>query len=336
MREEVRSLIDTISQKTILVVGDAIVDKSTYSKALGISLESPTLKAEFIKETINIGGAANVARNIAALGGYPILMTAIDDNSIVDELKKSGVLLFNSWFYSTNVKHRFYVQQGNETYKHFQLNQQSRALDVVDAQHLVQSLENFLNKIDVIAFSDYRLGFINEELRNAIFAYAIKRNIPVYAASQVSSKEPNFDFYAGVDYLSMNHNEAKSIIDQWPDKVKRKKIKHKEIQFPIAHFKDLAKKGIYITNGEHGSTFSGYNCYSHASKKQVDILNNNAWASKVEVKNIIGAGDAFYAAVLAGCNDPVAANDLATLWAGLYVQKEYGELPCLNDLKNLK
>ena len=58
-----------ISNKRVLVIGDVILDVWTYAKAIGLSLETPTLKAKFTEKTHTLGGTGNVVNNFMIMRG---------------------------------------------------------------------------------------------------------------------------------------------------------------------------------------------------------------------------------------------------------------------------
>jgi bifunctional ADP-heptose synthase (sugar kinase/adenylyltransferase) len=301
MRKKIRELVQTAEKKRILVIGDTIIDKSTYCDAVGLSLESPTLKAQFIYETISLGGAANIAQHLNIFGADCFFLTNIINTGFKDVLSKKGInLVENS---STNfldtIKHRFYVKHGNENYKYFQLNTKS---DYKANQESFENTSAFLNDhihFDAIAFSDYRCGFIDQKLIELILGFARSKKIPVYVASQVSSNKANYTDFTGADYFSLNLDEYNA----------------------SEAFKMMDYKGLYITLGNEGSKYITKQRETSFAQVETTPL------------NIIGAGDAFYAAVIACCEKPEEAAELGNLWARLTIEMNLGEFPCLNDLK---
>ena len=60
----------------VLVIGDTIVDVNVFAEAVGLALESPTLKGEFTDQRESLGGAANLARELTTLGARVTMITA--------------------------------------------------------------------------------------------------------------------------------------------------------------------------------------------------------------------------------------------------------------------
>ena len=96
MRKTIRDLVQAVSRKNFLIIGDTIVDKTTYTKALGLSLESPTLKAQFINETISLGGAANIAQHLTILGANCFFLTNIVTERFRRLLYEKGINLIGN------------------------------------------------------------------------------------------------------------------------------------------------------------------------------------------------------------------------------------------------
>jgi len=241
-----------------LIVGDTIIDETLELSAIGLSLESPTIKTIIKEHSYNFGGAANVAKFLREFGKDVTFVTSMSDRNC-DTFELHYDLPVKNFFQGrNNTKTRYWVNHGDSRYNHLQVN------DVND-EFSKSFLENFdINEFDIIAFADYRCGFITESFIN----YVTDSGKITYASSQVSSKASNYDRYWAVDYLVCNQEEAKQV-----DRI----------------------ANICVTKGADGCMMNGVN-YP---------------ATPVEnVVNTIGAGDCFYAALLA-TGDPVFANQSA-------------------------
>src|SRR5205823_7063123 len=71
-RSRVEQILNRFSGKTILIIGDMMLDEFVWGKVRRISPEAPVPVVEVIEETYRLGGAANVVANIQALGATPI------------------------------------------------------------------------------------------------------------------------------------------------------------------------------------------------------------------------------------------------------------------------
>tara|TARA_R100000808_G_C2134765_1_gene143265 strand:+ start:59 stop:820 length:762 start_codon:yes stop_codon:yes gene_type:complete len=205
--------------KKILIIGDTIVDKDINLKAIGLSLESPTMKTSYIDDEVNFGGAANVARYASYFGADITFVTCMSKKSESRFLKKNKVSLLNLDDSVENTKSRFYIKHGNERYKYLQINNTNN-------KNLNLDIDLDLNKYDAIAFSDYRCGLISQNM----IKKSLKSTAKTYGASQISSHRSNFARYMDMDYLVCNEKEANSF---------------------------LRRVGVLITKGEAGCVLNG-------------------------------------------------------------------------------
>src|SRR5262244_491679 len=94
-RQRVQDILQRFSRKTILIVGDVMLDEFIWGKVARISPEAPVPIVEVINETYRLGGAANVAANIRELGGkaIPVGVVGKDEtgNRVLDLLKELGI-----------------------------------------------------------------------------------------------------------------------------------------------------------------------------------------------------------------------------------------------------
>jgi bifunctional ADP-heptose synthase (sugar kinase/adenylyltransferase) len=241
-----------------LVVGDTIIDENIYLTAIGLSLESPTIKTNIKNKVFDFGGAANVAKYLKKFGVNVTFATSMCDSYCEMFETFYQVPVKNFYQGNDNIKSRYWISHGDETYKHLQIND-------VNPESSPSMLELFdVDEYDIIAFSDYRCGFITE----TFIKHVTDSGKITYSSSQISIHQPNYDRYWEVDYFVCNQNESK-YIDR--------------------------KTNICITKGELGCTMNGIDYKGYP----------------VKVANTIGAGDCFYAALLAS-GDPDFANKKAS------------------------
>jgi bifunctional ADP-heptose synthase (sugar kinase/adenylyltransferase) len=242
-----------------LVVGDTIIDETVELKACGLSLESPTIKTVPDNHYYDYGGAANVAKFLARFGRNVTFATSVDYDTVETLERFYGITVKNYYQGRENKKTRYWVKHGDAMYKHLQIN-------AVNQEFSQSFLENFdLDPYDIIAFADYRCGFIRE----TFIKHATDSGKITYASSQISSRKSNYDRYFDIDYLVCNEEEAK-------------------------HTQRVTN--ICVTKGSKGCQFNGVSYPAYVPEKVV---------------NTIGAGDCFYAALLA-TGDPDYANKKAS------------------------
>ncbi len=204
-------LFDSFNNKKVLIIGDVMVDSYIWGKVERISPEAPVPIVAVQKRANRLGGAANVAMNIKALGAEPILCSVIgeDDKGAIfmDLLEKRNLDtqgIYKSINRITTTKFRIIgsntqmlrVDEEIDTY----LNSQ-------DYEHLYTIIENILlqNNIDAIIFQDYDKGVISPDLIKNIVSKANKLNIPVAA----DPKKRNFAAYKNITLFKPNLKELK-------------------------------------------------------------------------------------------------------------------------------
>src|SRR3989454_1245932 len=86
MNARLRALVDGFAGKTLVVVGDLITDEYLYGKPARISREAPVLILRFTEREVSLGGAANAAHNVHALGGRVMPEGVIGKDAAGDEV----------------------------------------------------------------------------------------------------------------------------------------------------------------------------------------------------------------------------------------------------------
>ena len=183
-----------------LIVGDTIIDETVELKACGLSLESPTIKTTPESHYYHYGGAANVAKFLAGFGRDVTFLTSMGDDHCDNFESLYKVRVVNHFQGKNNVKTRYWVSHGDSRYKHLQINEVN---DEFSHSFLTDGGVH-LPEFDIIAFADYRCGFITE----TFIKHATDSGKITYASSQVSSKQPNYDRYFDVDYFVCNESES--------------------------------------------------------------------------------------------------------------------------------
>ena len=189
--------------KTILVIGDAMLDIYTFGHIHRISPEAPV--PEFLKngkEIYKLGGAANTAANIGSMGAEVTLVCGLGkDNAsgkFTQEIGDFGLALHAINIPCTTVKQRYVDEKFNQHV--LRVAREEVVFRIDDKQ-----FREILQKVDppeTVVISDYDKGILNREritIIKEIFA-----GIPII----VDPKIANFLFYEGVSVIMPNHIEA--------------------------------------------------------------------------------------------------------------------------------
>tara|TARA_B100000809_G_scaffold264760_1_gene321505 strand:+ start:202 stop:1191 length:990 start_codon:yes stop_codon:yes gene_type:complete len=257
---DLQNVFNEFSSKKIIIIGDVMIDTYIKGKVNRISPEAPVPVVKFESREHRLGGAANVALNIKALGGKPFICSVVgkDDNGkllekLINEnhLQKEGII--DSDERVTTVKTRII---GN--------NQQLIRIDNEEAEpissqlvfSLVQRIKEIAKKekIDAIIFQDYNKGVLTPKVIEDIISYANENGIP----TAVDPKKDNFLAYKNVTLFKPNLKELKDGLDlDFEFKSDDKSVflnainELKEKISPKYTFVTLSESGVYINEEDN-------------------------------------------------------------------------------------
>jgi rfaE bifunctional protein kinase chain/domain len=308
--EEIKRLFDNFSRYNIMVIGDVMIDAYIWGKVERISPEAPVPIVRATSKENRVGGAANVALNIQALGAKPILCSVIGDNQngqlffeLLEKhgLAKQGILLNKDR--KTSVKTRVISN-------HQQLmrvdEEDTEDLDASWEQKLIGKVKEIIQQeeIHAIIFQDYNKGVLTEKIIRETIAYANGKHIP----SLVDPKKQNFMNFKGVDLFKPNFKELSEGMNRKIDKKNKEAVllAAKELQSAIA------AKTILLTLSEQGMLILDAGSHHHVPAEVRDIA------------DVSGAGDTVISTaslcLVAGL-PPRALAILSNLAGGLVCEK---------------
>lgn len=276
--EEIKRAFKQFKDKKIIVVGDVMVDTYIYGKVNRISPEAPVPVVNFESTSYHLGGAANVALNIKALGATAFICSYIgqDNNGKLFEklmtenhLSNNGILKSDER--STSVKTRII---GNNQQLLRVDEETTDELTSVMQYNLLEKIKNIANTegIDAIIFEDYNKGILPEDLIIQIINFANEKNI----ITSVDPKIKNFLAYKNVTLFKPNLKELKNGLMVDFDFPKDKNTFLKTVEL----LKDkLTPKYTLITLSEHGVFLNG------------DETNTFIPAHYRNIADVSGAGD---------------------------------------------
>ena len=275
--QEAKSLIDSFTGKRVLIIGDVMIDRYVHGAVDRISPEAPVPVLAFEREDSRLGGAANVALNISALGGVPVLVSVLGQDkdadtfqTLLDAAKLPTEGLQYSAHRRTTVKTR--LVSGN---------QQLLRVDKEDTHDVIatvsEAMVNYVKgelvagAVDCILFQDYNKGVLTEPLISAIIALSKQYDIPTL----VDPKYHNFFAYKGVTLFKPNLLETKKNlqIELDPTSLVDLRGAHELLQERLGHAISL------ITLSEHGVYFN-----DAQSEQIVPTVPRN-------ISDVCGAGD---------------------------------------------
>ncbi|WP_203532612.1 bifunctional heptose 7-phosphate kinase/heptose 1-phosphate adenyltransferase [Draconibacterium halophilum] len=208
-KAEVNEIFDRFSKMRAIVIGDAMVDTYLWGKVDRLSPEAPVPIVSVTTRENRLGGAANVSRNIQALGATPLLFAVVgdDDNgkefqNLLNKRNVSAEGIFIDPTRNTTVKNRI-ISSGKQIVR----------VDEESIDYISEEMENKLinaitleietTSVDVIVFVDYDKGVVTPNLFKTINELAQEKGIP----TAVDPKKRNFRNYKNVSLFKPNFKE---------------------------------------------------------------------------------------------------------------------------------
>jgi D-beta-D-heptose 7-phosphate kinase/D-beta-D-heptose 1-phosphate adenosyltransferase len=291
----------------VLVVGDLMLDHFVVGRVERISPEAPVPVVTFDSEEYRLGGAANVAHNVRAMGARVEIVGVLGRDadgarlrSALDDAGISTAGLVEDAGRCTTRKLRVVTTRNQQVaridYEH------DRPLAGETPSRVIAAIRDALDRADVVLISDYQKGVVSADVAGAAIAGARERGL----LSLVDPKVPHIDYYVGASLVTPNHHEAESVTLM--------RIRTSEDARAAAQrFRARAQcANVLITRGEHGM-------WLLAGDDECELP-----AEAREVSDVTGAGDtviATMAVALAGGASLVDAARLANHAAGLAVSR---------------
>lgn len=274
--------MDNVKGVSCLVVGDIILDKYISGSVDRISPEAPIPIVRIERTWHELGGAANVACNIAGCKVDTILCGVLgkDSNSevVFEKLRDKKIT-----FCGLELKERVTTTKTRVVGP----NQQIVRLDeeIIDAlslgeeEILFQNIVKWLHKVKVVVISDYNKGVCTESFCKRIIQEANKHHVFVL----VDPKSRNWGKYAHADLVTPNFKEYCEVIGI--EMVNSEQEIKKNGKYILSKYR---LGGILVTRSQYGMTYlyNDLKCFSCATKAQ-------------EVYDVSGAGDTVIAVIAA-------------------------------------
>jgi D-glycero-beta-D-manno-heptose-7-phosphate kinase len=300
-------LVSAFSTAHVLVIGDAMLDTFIVGRVTRISPEAPVPVVAFDHQTHRVGGAANVAHNITALGGHATLVavTGQDDNSktLMQGCRDAGIeagFIATDSERVTTTKVRIVTERNQQVAR---VDYEQDAEIAGEVEHgLVGAIRTHGGDASAIIVSDYLKGCVTKRVMEAAVDAARQRGIPLL----VDPKIPHIDYYAGATVITPNHHEAEIATHS--------RIRSTtDARLAASAFRELARcDAVLMTRGDQGM-------WLLAGEAEGQLA-----ASAREVADVTGAGDTVIAtlalAMAAGATLLEAAH-LANEAAGIAVGK---------------
>ncbi|MFL5463265.1 MAG: bifunctional heptose 7-phosphate kinase/heptose 1-phosphate adenyltransferase [Gemmatimonadaceae bacterium] len=303
-RDRLIDLLTAGADQRVAIIGDAMLDVYLRGDVDRISPEAPVPVVRIRDKELALGGAANVAQNVSAIGAMCDLVCAVGDDAEgqvvkamlreIDSEPRSVVTVRRRTTTKTRV-----LARSQQVVRFDEEEDADITGDEVAA--LVDATLNAIAQADALVLEDYNKGVLTPILIGAAMKVANEREIPVV----VDPKYKNFFAYKGATIFKPNRRELESALGAAVD------IEHPEA-LPES-IKRLGVEHLLLTLGEAGMALI-------ASDGEVGRVPTTAR----EVYDVVGAGDtvtAYLATMLAAGATPAEAAVIANFAAGVEVAK---------------
>jgi D-glycero-beta-D-manno-heptose-7-phosphate kinase len=306
------SLFEQFKDFNVLIVGDVMIDHYLYGKVSRISPEAPVPIVELQSTEERLGGAANVALNIKALGATPYLYSVIGDNTegdtFLELMEQQGLNtqgIFQSAERQTTVKTR--IMAG--THQMLRLDSEIKTdLSEKDKHELLRSIHSLLekNKIHAIILQDYNKGVLSLPVIERMMLHSVKRQIPC----AVDPKKNNFLCYKNATLFKPNLKEIRDVLpfDISPNAASLQSAAdylHSQLSHQYTMI-TLSEKGLFLAKNTEPA-FMG----SSESDEKTDSNSGRIYPTQSRnISDVSGAGDTVISIAALGL---AAAFDMDTI-----------------------
>lgn len=304
-------LYDFVAQRTsrckILVVGDVMLDKYYYGEVTRISPEAPVPITHVLDTKETLGGAANVAHNLALLGCETSITGFVGDDyhcqSLLDKFTARGIDYHGLITTDRPTTTKLRVIGGHQQMMRLDF-EESAPITGPYADRFLNYINQKLNEsLDCVIISDYGKGSCTEENCHKIIDACHAHGVPVV----VDPKGANWTKYAHADYITPNLKEINQVLLE-PIRNEDKAVE-KAAHYVMRKFKI---RNIIVTRSEEGLSLVRDDEIVHIPTKAQEVF------------DVSGAGDtviAVFAMGLAGGMSPADSAYMANLAASVVVAK---------------
>ncbi|MCG5031357.1 D-glycero-beta-D-manno-heptose-7-phosphate kinase [Mesosutterella sp. OilRF-GAM-744-9] len=271
------------SNVKVLVCGDAMLDRYWFGDADRLSPEAPVPIVKIVREEKRLGGAANVALNIAKLGAKCILLSVCGEDNAGKE--------FRNLLNVDNVTPSLIVDHTVPTIEKLRIIARQQQMLRADFEQLPcedaligisQNFRKLISQVSIVVLSDYRKGVLSNVA--SMITSCKEKKIPVL----IDPKGDDWSAYRGATLITPNKSELKRIVGSWRSEA--------DLRLRTQRLREsLELEYILLTRSEEGMTL-------FSADEEINFK-----AQAREVFDVSGAGDTVIAvlATLLGAGVPL-------------------------------
>ena len=240
MAVELTSLVQSFAGRRVLLIGDLILDRYIYGDAERVSPEAPVPVLRVVETRNAVGGSANVASCLRALGCEVVICGVVGDDRHGDMLRKllqeldvdvRGILITPKR--PTTTKTRLV---GLAQHRHRQQllrvdREDASPLSSAETEQIIESLRKAIPKVDAVCIEDYDKGVVSSELVQAVVSEARKHGKPVLVDP---ARLEDFSRYRGATLLTPNREELGHVWDRLSSRSDRLESRSHKKAIPAA------------------------------------------------------------------------------------------------------
>ena len=303
-RARIEALLTAAREQHVVIVGDAMLDVYLRGDVDRISPEAPVPVVRVRDRKLALGGAANVAQNVAAMGAGCDLVAVVGDDmagaTLRDRLDSGGMQSRSLVTVDRPTTTKTRVMARSQQLVRFD-EEDDADLAALDIERVLGAIERALPHATALVFEDYNKGVLVPAVIEGAIAMAGGRKLPIV----VDPKFRNFFAYRGATVFKPNRRELESALGAAVD-----------LDHPAAlpeTFERLGVDNLLLTLGERGMALVS-----------ADGVVHRVPTTAREVYDVVGAGDtvtAYLATMLAAGATPLEAAVIANYAAGVEVGK---------------
>src|SRR5580704_1053696 len=265
-----------LSAQAVLCIGDLMLDDFVYGEVSRISPEAPVPVIAVKRNELVIGGAGNVARNIASLGARCIVVGLIGEDEAARTLRASLAAeplieprLVTDPLRPTTRKLRFV----SEHYSAHLLRadwERAEATSAAGEKALIEHVVAALPQVGAVVLSDYAKGVLTKRVIRAVIDAARQRGLPVV----VDPKGVDFTVYRGATLITPNRQELAHAMRSAAASEQEIVAAAQELQ------RQVGSDAVLVTRSDEGMTLVT------ANAEPVHVP-----AYPVKIRDVSGAGD---------------------------------------------
>jgi len=315
----VEELAQQISDCTVVVLGDVMLDEFIWGDVSRISPEAPVPVVEIRRESTHLGGAANVLANLVALGARACVIGVVGDDDaaakVRAELRKQSPMQTNDLLI-TDPSRPSTIKTRIIAHSQMVVRADRERRTPVDGQTedaIIAAARAALANADALVISDYDKGVVTPRVLSEVLPAAYQR-MPVL----IDPKIRNFSFYRPATLITPNHHEALRMTNTEEDSDAGLRVAGQKIR------EQLSCDAVLITRGDRGMIL-------------LEGKNDPVQVSTAarEVYDVTGAGDTVIATLGAALACGASMTDAALLAnhaAGIVVGKVGTATATINEV----